>query len=186
MKLRIKTLSDEQLVINYLKGDEKSLEVLIKRYLKPIYNFAFQFVGNSPEAEDITQEVFVKMWRNLKKFNRQKKFKTWIFAIAKNTGLDFLRKKKKLSTLSLEEYFYLSDLSSSPKEIFEKENLKEKIQEAIEKLSLKTKEILNLYYIEGFNLREIGEILEESINTVKSKHRRAIAKLKNILRLEES
>lgn len=100
--------------------------------------------------------------------------------------MDFLRKKKKLSTLSLEEYFYLSDLSSSPKEIFEKENLKEKIQEAIEKLSLKTKEILNLYYIEGFNLREIGEILEESINTVKSKHRRAIAKLKNILRLEES
>jgi len=79
MKLRIKTLSDEQLVINYLKGDEKSLEVLIKRYLKPIYNFAFQFVGNSPEAEDITQEVFVKMWRNLKKFNRQKKIQNLDF-----------------------------------------------------------------------------------------------------------
>ena len=66
------TESDEQLIFNYLKGDEKSLEILIKKYLKAIYNFVYRYVENSQEAEDITQETFVKAWRNLKKFNPQK------------------------------------------------------------------------------------------------------------------
>lgn len=86
--------SDEQLVVSYLKGDEKALEILIKRYLKLIYSFAFRFVSNSQEAEDIAQEVFIKMWRNLKKFDKNKKFKSWIFSIAKNTCLDTMKKKK--------------------------------------------------------------------------------------------
>jgi RNA polymerase sigma-70 factor (ECF subfamily) len=63
----VKAYTDEQLIINYLKGDEEALEVLIKRYLKPIYSFTFRFIGSSQEAEDITQEVFVKVWRNFKK-----------------------------------------------------------------------------------------------------------------------
>jgi len=181
----MKTYTDEQLVANYLKGDEKTLEILIKRYLKLIYSFTFRFVGNSQEAEDITQETFVKVWRNFKKFNQKKKFKTWIFQIAKNTCFDFLRKKKKISTLSLEKYFYLVDLNPLPTEISEKESLKEKIQEAIEKLSSKTREILNLYYNQGLTFREIAQTLNEPINTVKSRHRRAIETLKNRLKSEK-
>jgi len=203
----MKTYTDEQLVANYLnpvrsphhrcgsclrqltsngvKGDEKSLEILIKRYLKPIYSFTFRFVGNGQEAEDITQETFVKVWRNLKRFNRNKKFKTWIFQIAKNTSFDFLRKKKKISILSLEEYFYLADSKNLPKEIFEKESIKEKIQKSIEKLSFKTKEVLNLYYTEGLNFREIAEISGESVNTVRSRHRRAILILREILKVKD-
>jgi len=86
--------SDYQLINNYLKGDEESLEILIQRYLKPIYSFVYRYIGNAHETEDITQEVFVRMWRNLRKFDQQKSFKTWIFAIAKNASLDFLKKKK--------------------------------------------------------------------------------------------
>ncbi len=59
--------SDEQLINSYLKGNEKALEILVSRYLKPIYNFTYRYVGDTHYAEDITQEVFVKMWRNLKK-----------------------------------------------------------------------------------------------------------------------
>ena len=86
--------SDEQLVARYLRGDEKSLEFLIQQYLKPIYSFVYKYVGNPQEAEDITQEVFVRMWKYIKKFDQRKKFKTWIFSIAKNAAIDFLRKKK--------------------------------------------------------------------------------------------
>ena len=86
--------SDKQLIINYLKGDEKSLELLIQSYLKPIYSFVYRCTGNTQDAEDVTQEVFVKVWRNLKKFDQRKSFKTWIFAIAKNTAFDHLKKRK--------------------------------------------------------------------------------------------
>jgi len=85
---------DEQLIANYLKGDEELLEVLVRRYFKLIYNFVYQYTGSLEDSEDITQEVFVKVWRNFRKFNQKKSFKTWIFSIAKNTAIDFLRKKK--------------------------------------------------------------------------------------------
>ncbi len=88
-------LTDEQLIKNYLIGDNKALELLIKRYLTPIYNFVLRYVKNTSEAEDVTQEVFVKVWKNLKKFNDNYKFKSWLYTIAKNTSLDYLKKKKK-------------------------------------------------------------------------------------------
>jgi len=59
--------SDQQLVADYIAGNEKSLEILIKRYLKPIYSFSYRYVGNPQNAEDVTQEVFVKVWLNLEK-----------------------------------------------------------------------------------------------------------------------
>jgi len=68
----MKNYSDRKLIADYLKGDEKSLEILIQQYLKPIYNFVYRYAGNAQDAEDITQDVFVKVWRNLKKFDRQK------------------------------------------------------------------------------------------------------------------
>jgi len=87
-------ISDNEIVRKYLKGDEEALEVLIKRYLKPIYSFVYKNIGDSEAAEDIAQETFVKMWKNLKKFDKQKKFSAWLFTIAKNASVDFLRRKK--------------------------------------------------------------------------------------------
>lgn len=94
------TIADEILIKKYLQGDEKSLEILIQRYLKPIYSFIYRFIGNKQDAEDVTQEVFVKAWRNFKKFDQEKKFKTWIFSIAKNTAIDFLKKRRQFRFLS--------------------------------------------------------------------------------------
>jgi len=84
---------DSQLIADYLKGDEKSLEILFGRYLKPIYSFVYRFVGEGQEVEDVVQDIFLKVWRNLKKFDRSRSFKTWIFSIAKNTAIDYLKKK---------------------------------------------------------------------------------------------
>jgi RNA polymerase sigma factor (sigma-70 family) len=183
-------LSDEELIKKYLKGDEKSLEVLIKRYLKPIYSFSFSFVLNQQDAEDLTQEIFLKMWRNLKKFNQNKNlapyrtegsgsgFKSWLFTIAKNTCFDFLRKKKRSLILNVENLEIIADFTPSLIEMFEKENLMEKLKREIEELPFKMKQVMDLYYNAGLNFREISEILGEPVNTIKSRHRRAISKLK--------
>jgi len=95
-------ISDKKIIENYLKGDEKYLEILIQKYLKPIYGFVFKYVGNADEAEDITQAVFIKVWKNIKKYDKNKSFKTWIFSIAKNTCIDYLRKKKAIPLSNFE------------------------------------------------------------------------------------
>lgn len=179
--------SDEQLITDYLKNDEKALEILIGRYLKPIYSFIHHFVGNGQEAEDITQEVFIRIWRNLKKFNPEYKFKTWIFAIAKNACFDWQKKKKAIpfSVLNNEKELSFSenikDTAPLPNELFEKQDIAATINKALESLSSKYRMVLFFRYNHHFTFREIAETLEESINTVKSRHRRGIVLLKKLL-----
>ena len=187
----MKTYTDEQLVTNYLKvkGDEKSFEILIKRYLKPIYSFVYRYVGSGEEAEDITQEVFVKMWRNLKRFNKNKSFKTWIFQIAKNTSLDFLKKKKVIPFSDFENeegenklIETLVDPGPLPDEIFEIVDIAEKLNAAINQLAPQYRLVLFLRYNDHFTFREIAEILGESIDTIKTRHRRGITILRKLLK----
>lgn len=179
---------DQKLIANYLKGDEKSLEILIKRYLKPIYSFVFQIIGNDQEGEDITQEVFVKVWKNLKKFDKKRSFKTWIFTIAKNTCLDWLKRKRTISFSELEhteksESFLenIVDTNPLPNELLEKQDLADLLNKALKKLSPKYRMVLFLRYNDHLTFKEISEILEEPLNTVKSRHQRAIAELKKLL-----
>lgn len=176
----MKSYTDEQLIADYLKGDEGALEILIKRYLKPIYSFTFRFVGDSATAEDITQETFVRVWRNLKKFDKNKKFKTWIFSIAKNASIDWLKKKKAVPFSNFENengenslINKLADFILPPKEPL--------LAMAMEKLPSKYRMTLSLRYDDQFTFREIAERLGESINTVKSKHRRAISLLGKLI-----
>ncbi len=180
--------NDILLVENYLKGDEKSLEILIGRYLNPIYNFVYKYLRDPQSAEDIAQEVFVKVWRNIKKFNTKKNFKTWVFAIAKNTALDFIKKKKSVPFSEFEneegENIFaetLADPSPLPDEIFEREDVGRVLNEAVEKLSPKYRAVLFLHYNDHFTFREIADILGEPLDTVKSRHRRALILLKKFL-----
>lgn len=181
-------VSDEQLIVDYLAGDEKSLEILIKRYLKPIYSFSYRYVDNSQDAEDITQEVFVKVWRNLKKFDQSKSFKTWIFHIAKNTSFDLFKKKKAIPFSKFENeegentlIETLTDPSPLPNEIFERAGIAEILNVAINQLNPKYRMVLFLRYNDHFTFREIAEALGEPLNTVKSRYRRAIILLKKLL-----
>ena len=176
---------DKELIEKHLKGDEKALEVLISKYLKPIYNFIFGYVQNQQDAEDLTQETFLKVWRNLKKFKKEKNFQSWLWTIARNTCFDFLRKKRRSQVWYLEDLSSLPDSRSLPYEAFEKEGLKEKLEEAIKSLPFKMRQILNLYYKEGLNFREIAETLNEPLNTIKSRHRRALKEIKKLLSEED-
>jgi len=166
--------ADQQIISDYLKGDEKSLEILIKKYLKPIYGFVYKYTGNVQEAEDVTQEVFVKMWHHLKKYNKNKNFKTWIFSIAKNACIDWLRRKKTIPFSELEKEGEID-------KFFEHVGISQLLQSTTEKLLPKYQTVLSLYYNDNLNFREIAERLEEPLNTIKSRHRRALIILRKDL-----
>lgn len=183
-----KVYTDEtNLIKAYFKGDEAALETLIKQYLKLVYSFVYGYVGDVSEAEDITQEVFVKVWKNLKKFDKNKNFKTWLFSIAKNTVIDFLRKKKAIpfsyfETVDGENLILntLADESPSATDLFEQKNFNQLLNTAITKLSFEFRRVLFLRQ-EDLSFREMAKSLNEPLNTVKSRYRRAQIALKKLL-----
>jgi RNA polymerase sigma-70 factor (ECF subfamily) len=170
-----------------LKGDEESLELLIKKYLKPVYGFAFRYAKNPADADDITQEVFIKVWRNTKKFDRQKNFKTWLFTITKNTAIDLLKKKKTVPFSAFEDekgYNFIADnlasQSLSPMEAAEKKETAGFVSAALRQLSSSYQKIISLRHDNDLSFQEIADFLGEPINTVKSRYRRAILAAKKI------
>jgi RNA polymerase sigma-70 factor, ECF subfamily len=176
---------DEQLVEDFIGGDEQAFETLVDRYLKPLYNFTFQFAGDRTASEDIVQDVLVKVWKNLEKFDGQKKFSTWIYAIAKNTVFDWLKKKKVLpfsvfensdETNLLETIEDRMILNST--ELWRKMDNVQEAQQFLDALSPEMKTVFLLHFQQGFSLAEIAEIFGQSNNTVKSQFRRALFSLR--------
>ncbi len=182
----METRTDEQLAADYLGGDERALEFLIRKYLAEIYNFALSYAKDAAEAEDITQEAFVKLWKNFKKYRPEHRFKSWLFVIAKNTALDHLKKKRPAAFSDLEtEEFRFEDLADdkalSPLALIEKREKEKAVSQTLDRLAPAYRSVMDLHYKEGRNLREAAEILKEPLNTVKSKHRRALQLLKKLL-----
>ena len=181
----LEELTDNNLISQYLKGDAKSLDFLIERYIKIIYGFVFKNVGSVADAEDITQEVFVKVWKNIKKFDLEKNFKPWIFQIAKNTSIDFLRKKKTIPFSRFEnekgQNPLVDNIAATPVNIIGNLSDKKVLLAGISGLTDKEQKIINLRHTDGLSFREIAESSGESVNTVKSRYRRGMMNLrKNI------
>lgn len=179
------SFTDEQLVGMYLNKDEKALEELVRRYLPFILGYVRRYTGNRDGASDITQEVFVKVWKNIKSFDQTKSFKTWIFTIAKRTAIDELRKKKALpfSMLGGENDFAEFLIDESPsilEQIFSKQQFQE-LTTAVAKLPMSYSSVVSLRNYDGLSFREIAEKLKEPLNTVKSRYRRGLVLLKNLL-----
>lgn len=174
--------SDKNLIKRYIKGEAGALDILIAKYIKAMYGFVYNNVGNQAEAEDITQEVFIKIWKNIKKFNQEKNFKPWAFQIAKNTSIDFLRKKKSIPFSRFEDEKgrnILSDnIVAKPLNLIEKLSDKRVLAVAMQNLNDKEQRTINLRHNDGLSFKEIAAIFQEPINTVKSRHRRSLSRLK--------
>jgi RNA polymerase sigma-70 factor (ECF subfamily) len=172
---------DSELIKQYFKGDEKALDILVQRYFKQVFFFAKTYVKNDAEAEDVTQEVFVKAWKNLNKFEPDKKFKTWLFQITKNTSIDFLRKHKNfVSPESLDEQQMaenmerIMDKTPLPEELFQAAEFSQKLDEVLACLPKIYETVVVLHLQQDLTFQEISEVLDESINTIKSRYRRAL------------
>lgn len=146
-----------------------SFEDILHEYSTPVYSFCMRLIGNEEDAKDLTQDIFVKIWKNLEKFDSSKSLKTWIFTIARNTCYDWLRKKKNL---------FFSQLN-------QEENVG-RVEEALKTLSVDQVEVVTLHYSEGLSFEEIGKLLRKSTNTIKSQNRRALEKMKKFLEMHQN
>ncbi|HUC01871.1 MAG TPA: RNA polymerase sigma factor [Candidatus Paceibacterota bacterium] len=181
--------TDAELVASFLKGDGESFAALVDRHMPMVYKFSYRYMGNADAASDVAQEVFIKVWKNIKKFDREKSFKTWILAITKNTALDAIKKKKAVPFSRIEEgendldaflapYVPAEDL---PDETLQKKQDKDGLERVLGELSPSYRNVLLLRYTEHLKFREIAETLQEPIDTIKSKHRRALIQLRQLL-----
>ena len=180
---------DASLAAAVIKGDGDSFAALVDRYMPMVYKFVYRYVGNADAANDIVQDVFIKVWKNIRKFDPQKNFKTWLLTIAKNTALDAVKKKKAVLFSKIEEGE--TDLDSFlapyvdgpdlPDELLAKKQTKDDLEQVLQQLSPSYRSVLLLRYTEHLKFREIADTLQEPIDTIKSKHRRALIQLRKLL-----
>lgn len=182
------TDSDADLVGACLKGDEEALRFLYERHIPGVYNFIARTAPPDIDVEDIVQESFIKAWRNLKRFDRTKNFKTWIFTIAKNTLLDRLKSNRTISFSLLEEgmgddkpAFDPADKRPLPDEVLQMFESDKSASELLGSLKPAARAVVVMHALEDLSFREVGEILGEPMDTVKTRYRRAIQELARIL-----
>ena len=174
-----------------------NFDTIINRYAQPVYVFVYRLTGNANDAQDISQETFIKVWKNIKKFDSKKgaSFKTWIFAIARNTATDWLRKKRPLAFSSitnsqdeedrrqfedtLPDESPLAEEALADKE--EKDAWFARLGDAISSLKEIDQSILQLHQYEEMTFEEVGQVLNIPMHTVKSRYRRALHKLHQII-----
>ncbi len=186
-------MSDEKtdiLIKSALKGDMQSFEELIYQYEKKVYNVALRVFKNPEDAKDISQDVFIKIYKNLDKFDNKSSFSTWIYRITTNTCIDELRKRKGKETVSIDNDIEddegrfkreFADNEPTPEEkVISKEGESEIIK-SMNTLSDEHRTIIVMRDIEGLSYTEISEIIGVSIGTVKSRISRARLQLKNII-----
>lgn len=183
---------DIEIIENILKGNVDSFSELIEKYEKMIYNLAYRILNNYSDAEDVTQEVFLKIYKNIEKCKGKQSIKTWVYTITYNTCIDAIRKNKGKNNISLDknldyddsEYsFELPSNEPTPEAyLLNKESIKD-IENAISKLSENNKALIFLRDIKGLSYNEISEVMDMNIGTVKSRLNRARNSLKNILNL---
>jgi RNA polymerase sigma-70 factor (ECF subfamily) len=174
-------LDEESLVIASSEGDEHAYGKLVRIYQSRLYNFVRSMVRNDELAEDITQESFVKAYFSLKKLQNPASFKSWLFRIANNNTLDYLRKKR-LPQVDVDEHIresYVDD--STPEQKVVADSRTRHIQEALLKLKEDQRSILVMCDLQGLSYQEIAEALNIPFGTVQSRIFYARKKLKEHL-----
>ena len=180
------SLDEQKLIALAQQGDQSAFEQLLDRYQKPVYHQALRLVGNPEDAADVTQEVFLKVWKHLPSFRGESSFATWLYKLTDNTALDLIRREKKRrgdSSLDDEENPVLSpvDPAPTPQQTVERQELQQAVAEGLRQLSEEHRRILVMREINGLSYEEIGEILGLSPGTVKSRLARARISLAKFL-----
>ncbi|MFC1666546.1 RNA polymerase sigma factor [Candidatus Omnitrophota bacterium] len=165
---------DNDLIIKASQGDMRAFEEIYKSSSSFVYNVAFRVANNSKDAEEITQEVFIKVFKNLRSFNFRSSLKTWLYRIAVNTAINF---KKKISKEENKRVHYEFALNTSPDHKGKDHDNENLVRYLLGKLSLEHKTCIVLKEIQGLSYKEISSVLRININTVRSRLKRARQKL---------
>jgi RNA polymerase sigma-70 factor (ECF subfamily) len=173
--------TDEQLIAEYKQGNVAMLAVLIERHYASIYSYIYRMVHSVPEAEDIVQETFIKVWRQIDTFQAGAGLRPWLFRIARNTAIDYLRKKKSIPFSHFGEegeadMAFVDNATDVLEQTIAQEQ-KDQLNAAVEQLSVQYREVLILRAEENLTFEEIASTLGKPLNTVKSLYRRGLQTL---------
>lgn len=169
------------LILRCQNGDENAFGDIIDRYKDKVYNLVLSMIRNIEDAEDVTQEVFIQLWKSMKNFKGLSSFGTWVYRVTFNVTRKYIRdfKKHNNKEVSLDQpvpvgdekmYLEIPDLSlSSPLELLEEKELQERLQRAFDKLPYEYKDAVMLRVLNHLSYKEISDVLECPLGSVKSK-----------------
>ena len=176
-------MNDEELIQKIIDKDHRAFKWLVDRYQDLVINTCYHLIGNRQDAEDVSQEVFFQVYKSAQKFRREAKLSTWLYRIAVNRSLNFVRNKKQsrwlrsLSSLLEGERQRVAEAPASnsdrPDMALEKKEQNVMVQKAIDSLPEKQKTAFVLHKCEGLPYQEIAEILQRSLSSVESLIHRA-------------
>ena len=181
---------DSRLIHDALNGNQFAYKQLMKKYHDSIYNLIFRIIHDKEQVLDLTQEVFVKAFSSLKNFNEEYAFSTWLYKIATNSSIDYIRKRK-LDTFSIDKpiamddsdyHFELPDTTYQPDKTIIQKQRASMIDEAIQQLPEKYRRVIIMRHTEERDYAEIAKILKLPIGTVKAHIFRARELLNKYLR----
>ena len=166
----------------FLEGDDSGLKELIEEYRMPLQMFILSFVKEEDTAEEAAIETFVKLATKKPRYNGKASFKTWLFCIGRNTASDYVRKQKKLKTVSIDEAVEMTSDKPSPEELYITEERNRHVVSSMKKLKSEYYTVLWLRYFENQKVTDIAKIMHKSEANTKVLLSRARESLKAQLR----
>jgi len=179
----LRQMDDASVVSAFLGGEERAFGELVTRYQTRLLNFVYRTIGDRERAEDLVQEVFVRVYRHLQRFDRSKKFSTWIYTIASNLAKNELRNRSRNPLVLFQAIranwqdddrpLQFEDSQSRPDDLYRKRHLRQLVEASVERLPTHHKQVFVLRELEGKSYEEIAEITSCNLGTVKSRLNRA-------------
>ncbi len=177
-------VADNTLIQQVLRGSRPAFQQLVERYQNYVFTIALKVVRTREEAEEVAQDVFLKVYQQLSTFEEKSKFSTWLYTIAYRTAIDYARRKRP-EAHSLDDgdsYLQLEDKQGvNPAEALQREDLKDQLSEAISRLKPVDAAIVTLFYLNDASVKEIAEITALSVSNVKTKLHRLREALRQLL-----
>jgi RNA polymerase sigma-70 factor, ECF subfamily len=180
---QLKSSDDSAVVSACLAGEERAFSELVDRYQTRLLNFIYRTIGDRDRAEDLVQEVFIRVYRHLHRFDRSKKFSTWVYTIASNLAKNELRNRSRNPLVLFqtmrggndeeERPLQFEDTTARPDDLYRKRHLRELVEDTVAKLPEHHRQVFVLRELEGKSYEEIAEITSCNLGTVKSRLNRA-------------
>jgi RNA polymerase sigma-70 factor (ECF subfamily) len=180
---------DKKKVEEFLAGDVGAFEFLFDKYREKVYRIAYRFVHHREDALEVTQDVFLRVYRGLPKFKTHSKFFTWLYRVTVNRAIDFTRSRRSHAAVDVEAQVLEATASlppgrsaiPDPSSVAQERELEEKLRQAVEHLSEKHRTVFLLHAVESLSYREIAEVMGSSMGTVMSRLFYARKKLQEVL-----